>query len=42
LTEQSWSLDGYNSILTLLVIADVDAPEEEDMVGHYERRARGI
>lgn len=42
LTEQSWMLDGYNSILTLLVITDADVPEEEDMVSHYERRARGI
>lgn len=39
-TEQSWSLDGYRSVLTLLVITDVDEPREEDMVGHYEQKSR--
>ena len=37
-TEQSWTLDGYRSVLTLLVITDMDDPQEEDMVGHYERK----
>jgi len=35
-TEQSWALDGYNSVLSLLVIADVDGTEDHDMVRHYE------
>ena len=39
-SEQSWSLDGYRSVLTLLIITDVDEPQEEDMVGHYERKSR--
>jgi hypothetical protein len=39
-TEESWKLDGYNSVLTLLVVTDVDEPAEEDMVGHYERKSR--
>jgi hypothetical protein len=39
LTEQSWTLDGYRSVLTLLVITDMDEPQEEDMVGHYERKS---
>jgi hypothetical protein len=41
MTEESWTLDGYNAVLTLLVIADADEPEEEDMVGHYEKRIEG-
>jgi Zn-dependent peptidase ImmA (M78 family) len=41
MTEESWTLDGYNAVLTLLVIADADEPEEEDMVGHYEKRIKG-
>jgi hypothetical protein len=40
ITEESWTLDGYNSVLTLLVVADADEPAEEDMVGHYERKSR--
>jgi len=39
LTEESWTMDGYNSVLTLLVITDSDEPQEEDMVGHYARKA---
>jgi len=35
-TEQSWALEGYNSALTLLVIADVDGAEDDDLVRHYE------
>jgi hypothetical protein len=38
-TEQSWTLDGYNSVLTLLAVSDTDEPEEEDMVGHYARKS---
>ncbi len=41
LTEQSWTLDGYDSVLTLLTIVDADEDPSEDMVGHYERKARG-
>lgn len=37
-TEQSWALDGYDSVLTLLIVADVDGAEDFDMVRHYERR----
>jgi len=40
-TEQSWTLDGYNSVLTLLVVTDSDEPAEEDMVGHYQRNMTG-
>jgi hypothetical protein len=36
-TEQSWPLSGYNSVLTLLVVADADGAEDLDMVRHYER-----
>ena len=32
-------MDGYNSVLTLLVITDSDESQEEDMVGHYVRKA---
>jgi hypothetical protein len=39
-TEQSWTLDGYDTVLTLLVVIDVNDPQEEDMVGHYERKPR--
>lgn len=39
ITEQSWTLDGYNSVLTLLLVTDVDEAQEEDMVGHYERKS---
>jgi len=39
--EESWTLDGYDSVLTLLVVTDADEPQEEDMVGHYERKSRG-
>jgi hypothetical protein len=35
-TEQSWRLEGYNSVLTLLVVADVDGAKDYDMVRHYE------
>ena len=40
-TEESWTLDGYDSVLTLLVISDTDEPTEEDMVGHYVRKLGG-
>jgi hypothetical protein len=40
-TEQSWTLDGYNSVLSLLVVTDTDEPADEDMVGHCERRMHG-
>jgi len=39
LTEESWTMDGYNSVLTLLVITDSDEPQEEDLVEHYGRKA---
>lgn len=39
ITEESWTLDGYDSVLTLLVISDADEPPEEDMVGHYLRKS---
>jgi hypothetical protein len=42
MTEESWALDGYNSVLTLLVVNDVDEPQEEDMVGHYDRKSRRL
>lgn len=35
-TEQSWRMEGYNSVLTLLVVADVDGADDYDMVRHYE------
>jgi hypothetical protein len=38
-TEQSWMLEGYDSVVSLLVVCDVDEPQEEDMVGHYARKA---
>lgn len=38
ITEQSWALDGYNSVLTLLVVVDADGVEEFDMVRHYEQK----
>jgi ABC-type polysaccharide transport system permease subunit len=45
-TEQSWKLEGYNSVLSLLVVADVDGAEDYDMVRHYElkkkRRDAGV
>ncbi len=39
-TEQSWALDGYNSVLTLLVVVDTDGSDDSDMVRHYDRRSR--
>jgi len=36
--EQSWALSNYDSVLTLLVIADVDGADDHDMVRHYENR----
>jgi hypothetical protein len=39
-TEQSWTLDGYNSVLTLLVVVDNDQPQELDMVDRFEWRLR--
>src|SRR5688572_22959592 len=36
ITEQSWVLDGYNSVLTMLVVADVDGAEDDNMVRHYD------
>lgn len=38
MTEQSWRLEAYNSVLTLLVIVDVDGANDYDMVRHYELR----
>lgn len=38
ITEQSWALSDYNSILTLLVVVDADGADAPDMVSHYERR----
>lgn len=40
ITEQSWALDIYNSILTLLVVSDVDGGEGDDMVRHYEVKSQ--
>lgn len=40
-TEESWNLEGYHSVLTLLVLVDSDDLREEDMIEHYERKARG-
>ena len=42
ITEESWAMDDYDSILTLLVIADNDERREVDMIEHYERKARGV
>jgi len=39
-TEESWSLDGYNSVLTLLVVVEADGADHPDMVQHYELRNR--
>jgi len=36
ITEQSWALEGYNSVLTMLAVADVDGADDHDMVRHYE------
>ena len=41
-TEESWNLDGYDSVLTLLVLFDSDDAREEDMIAHYERKALGL
>ena len=42
ITEQSWALEGYNSVLTMLVVADVDGAQDDDMVRHYEiKNSRG-
>lgn len=35
-TEESWFLDGYNSVISLLLVADIDGAEDDDMVRHYE------
>jgi len=37
-TEQSWPLQDYNSVLTLLVVTDIDGAGEDDMVRHYEKK----
>ena len=37
-TEQSWALENYNSVLTMLVVADVDGADDDDMVRHYENK----
>ena len=40
-TEESWRLDDYNSVLSLLVVVDGDSDNsEQDMVSRFERRAR--
>jgi hypothetical protein len=45
ITEQSWLLKDYNSVLTLLVVVDADGAadrsEDYDMVRHYERKNKG-
>ena len=41
-TEESWNMNGYNSVLTLLVLTDSDEPQEENMMEHYERKSRGV
>ncbi len=41
-TEESWSLEGYDSVLTLLVVVETDRADEPDMVEHYElKNCRG-
>jgi len=40
-TEESWSIDGYDSVLSLLVLSEIDEPREGDMIQHFERKARG-
>lgn len=37
-TEESWSLEGYNSVLTMLVVTEADGADDPDMVQHYESR----
>jgi len=39
-TEQSWLIQDYNSVLTLLVVVDADGAEEYDLVRHYEKKAQ--
>jgi Zn-dependent peptidase ImmA (M78 family) len=36
-TEQSWFLRDYSSVLTLLVVVDADGAKDYDMVRHYQR-----
>lgn len=38
-TEQSWPLSGYNSVLSLLVVTDADGVEHYDVASHFERRS---
>jgi hypothetical protein len=33
-----WALENYNSVLTMLVVADVDGADDYDMVRHYENK----
>jgi Zn-dependent peptidase ImmA (M78 family) len=37
-TEESWLLEGYNSVITLLVVVDDDESEDRDMTDHYSER----
>ena len=41
-TEESWHFGEYESVVTLLVLADSDEPCEEDMTEHYERGVSGF
>lgn len=42
IAEESWAMEDYDSVLTLLVIADSDEDREVDTMEHYERKARGM
>ena len=41
-TEESWHFDESAAVVTLLVLADSDEPREENMIEHYDRKARGL
>lgn len=38
ITEQSWFLRDYNSVLSLLVVIDADGVDDSDMVSHYKQK----
>jgi hypothetical protein len=39
-TEQSWKLENYDVVLSLLVVTEVDGAEDDDMLRHYENFGR--
>jgi hypothetical protein len=41
ITEQSWYLRDYKSVLSLLVVVDADGHDDFDMVSHYQRKNQG-